>query len=110
MLPWNILPKLNRTRRICCVCSIYGKQDYNFVTINFCDSHKDTNCWNIFTDEEKNQNPNIQYCCGDNSGETWESRTLDNLDIALPQKTCVNGSWYIRDQANGITSYNLWNS
>jgi len=80
-----------------CVCTILSG-DYNIDQENYCDTHGEEYCWDT----------NTGQCCGDDSSETWTYSSDTFVDDAIPLASCINGRWYIRDESDDPTTYDLW--
>jgi hypothetical protein len=80
-----------------CLCTLMSGNTL-FTKNNTCDTHNETYCWDL----AKGQ------CCGDISNETWLYSSNTEVNAVLPLESCINGQWYIRNESDTPTLYNLW--
>ncbi len=95
-------PNTTNSDRSSCICTSLGEgtlgQLDSIGEIQLCDTHGEEYCWNLGTGQ----------CCGDDNEEVWTHSSDIDVDDAIPLASCLDGKWYIRDEADNPTTYDLW--
>ncbi|MBI4439575.1 hypothetical protein HY638_01225 [Candidatus Woesearchaeota archaeon] len=86
-----------------CLCNIMGVLEAG-LNAGVCDIHNETFCYST----SYAGNSGYAKCCGNNGiNDSWvQFESGDNLDDILVEDTCIEGEWYVRQNA-GVTTYDV---